>query len=193
MAPKSKPGQDDSKSETPNVKERNGTGSRSTKMSRGASAMGSNTKDKDKDTNGINGDKAGSGVQRNAASQTTTSAITSSVASVPAGLQWSTFDRDILHDYRREYRLDTPTCFSNSYHHWILSRPGIGLRSPTMARKTDHRRQSKDDLAKVVRKHFNGLGIQENDVVVGFLHKVRNPGIARPRRNKLAPHSSPLP
>lgn len=62
-----------------------------------------------------------------------------------------------------------------------------------MARRADYRRQSKDDLAKVVRKHFNGLGIQENDVVVGFLHKVRNPGIARPKRNKLAPHSSPLP
>ncbi|KXJ95698.1 hypothetical protein Micbo1qcDRAFT_172025 [Microdochium bolleyi] len=193
MAPKSKPSQDDSKSETPNVKERNGAGSRATKMSRGASAIGSNTKDKDKDSHGPNGDKASNNTSRNAAGQTTTAAAASSQATIPPGLQWSSFDRDILHDYRREYRLDTPTCFSNSYHHWILSRPGIGLRSPTMARRTDYRRQSKDELAKVVRKHFNGLGIQENDVVVGFLHKVRNPGIARPRRNKLAPHSSPLP
>jgi len=192
MAPKTKPNHDD-KSEVVNGKGSNGTGSRSTKMSRGASAIGSNHKDKDKDSTGAGSDKAGSTTKVSAAATTTSSAAASSQAVPSPGLQWSTFDRDILHDYRREYRLDTPTCFSNSYHHWILSRPGIGLRSPTMARRAGYRRQSKDDLAKVVRKHFNGLGIQENDVVVGFLHKVRNPGIARPKRNKLAPHSSPLP
>lgn len=25
-----------------------------------------------------------------------------------------------------------------------------------------------------MRKHFNGLGIQENDVIVDFIYKVRN-------------------
>jgi histone deacetylase complex subunit SAP30 len=62
-----------------------------------------------------------------------------------------------------------------------------------MARKLEYRRQSKEDLAKVARKHFNGLGIQENEVIVGFLHKVKNPGITKPRRNKNAPHASPMP
>jgi histone deacetylase complex subunit SAP30 len=62
-----------------------------------------------------------------------------------------------------------------------------------MARKQEYRRQSKEQLARVVRKHFNGLGIQENEVVVGFLHKVKNPGISKPRKDKNAPHSSPMP
>jgi histone deacetylase complex subunit SAP30 len=108
-------------------------------------------------------------------------------------LKWSLFDRDMLHDYRREYRLDTPTAFSSQYHHWVLSRPGIGMRSPTMARKREFRRQTKEDLTRVVRKHFNGLGVQENDVIVGFLHKVRSPGLVKTRRDKNTPHSSPLP
>ncbi len=42
-----------------------------------------------------------------------------------------------------------------------------------MARRRDQRRQSKEQLANAVRKHFNGLGIQENEVVVDFLYKVR--------------------
>lgn len=43
-----------------------------------------------------------------------------------------------------------------------------------MARKLDLRRQSKEQLATTARKHFNSIGIQENDVIVDFLHKVRN-------------------
>lgn len=108
-------------------------------------------------------------------------------------LRWSSFDRDVLHDYRREFRLDTPTAFANSYHHMVLSRPGIGLQSPTMARRSQYRRQTKEELAQVVRKHFNGQGIQENEIVVGFLHRVRNPGVSRPRTNKQKPHASPMP
>lgn len=43
-----------------------------------------------------------------------------------------------------------------------------------MVRKQQIKRQSKDQLALAVRKHFNGLGIQENDVIVDFIYKVRN-------------------
>lgn len=45
--------------------------------------------------------------------------------------------------------------------------------SPTMAQRKENRRQSKDQLANSVRKHFNGMGIAENEVVVEFLYKVR--------------------
>jgi hypothetical protein len=31
----------------------------------------------------------------------------------------------------------------------------------------------------VVRKHFNGLGVQENDIIVDFLHKVRSQGVTK--------------
>lgn len=34
-------------------------------------------------------------------------------------------------------------------------------------------RQSKEHLALAIRKHFNGLGIQENDVIVDFIHAIR--------------------
>jgi hypothetical protein len=91
-------------------------------------------------------------------------------------MQWSTIDSSILHSYRHAYRLNTPSGFKSSYNHIILSRPGIGKLSPTMARAKDQRRQSKDQLANSVRKHFNGLGIQENEAVVDFLYKVRNQG-----------------
>lgn len=103
-------------------------------------------------------------------------------------MQWTAFDRVVLHAYRREHRLQTPTSFASSYHQWVLSSPGgIGLYSPTMARKREQRRQSKDGLASVVRKHFNASGIQENEVIPDFLHKVRFQGgsrLGKPRRSE---------
>ncbi|RGP78561.1 hypothetical protein FLONG3_3286, partial [Fusarium longipes] len=90
-------------------------------------------------------------------------------------LHWASFDRDVLHAYRREHRLNTPTSFSNPYCQWILSQPNsIGLHSPTMVRRRQARRQSKDQLALAVRKHFNGMGVQENDVIVDFIYKIRH-------------------
>lgn len=95
-------------------------------------------------------------------------------------INWSSFERDALHTYRREHQLNTPASFASKYHQLLLSRSGsIGLYSPTMTRKQQTRRQSKDNLAKAVRKHFNGLGIQENDVVVDFIYKIRNEKMAR--------------
>ncbi|KAJ8106333.1 hypothetical protein ONZ43_g7100 [Nemania bipapillata] len=178
---KSKANHDDAKSDTASLKERNGHGPKDThkangKLQRVASSTGSQLKE--------------------AASAKGLTAATSAPVQQPVitpGLQWSTFDRDVLHEYRREHRLDTPTAFSSSYRYWVLSQSYVGLRSPTMARRAQFRRQSKDDLTKVVRRHFNGVGIQENDVIVDFLHKVKNPGVVKPRRNKEAPHSSPLP
>ncbi|KAI0132053.1 hypothetical protein BJ170DRAFT_612225 [Xylariales sp. AK1849] len=179
MPPKiSKTNLDDSKSETASIKERNGLPTKENhqtngKLRRVASSTGTQLRD---------------ATAANGQSSTVTPQV-----SAP-GLNWSSFDRNLLHDYRREHSLDTPTAFANTYHQWVLSRPGgIGLHSPTMARKREYKRQSKEDLAKVVRKHFNGLGIQENEVVVGFLHKVKNPGVPKSRRSKSAPHASPMP
>lgn len=102
-----------------------------------------------------------------------TTTITQSEASNP-GLQWPAFERDVLHAYRRAYRLQTPTAYANPVHQWVLTQPGsVGLYSPTIARRKEYRRQSKDQLTSTVRKHFNGLGVQENDIIVDFLHKIR--------------------
>ncbi|KAI0396302.1 hypothetical protein F5Y17DRAFT_420351 [Xylariaceae sp. FL0594] len=169
---------EDTKSDTASVKERNGHSSNTThrsssKLQRVASSTGSHLKDANK---GL----------------ATTPAATAQPPPAP-GLQWSTFDLDVLHEYRRENRLDTPTAFSSSYRYWVLSHSQLGLKSPTMARRAQFRRQTKDDLTKAVRAHFNGVGVQENDVIVEFLHKVKNPRVVKPKRNKELPHSSPLP
>jgi histone deacetylase complex subunit SAP30 len=90
-------------------------------------------------------------------------------------INWPAFDRSVLHAYSREHRLNTATSFTCSYHECLLTQPGgIGMYSPTMARKKRHaRRQNKDNLAMAVRKHFNGVGIQENDVIVDFIYKIK--------------------
>ncbi|KAK2608956.1 hypothetical protein QQS21_002532 [Conoideocrella luteorostrata] len=90
-------------------------------------------------------------------------------------INWSLFEREALHSYRREHQLATPAAFVSKFHRTVMSNPGsIGQHSPTMQRKQQSRRQSKDGLAKAVRKHFNGIGIQENDVIVDFIYKVRS-------------------
>ena len=55
----------------------------------------------------------------------------------------------------------------------VLTNDGIGKYSPTMARRVEKRRQSKEHLAMAVRKDFNGRGVVEGECVVGFLYKVR--------------------
>jgi len=59
-----------------------------------------------------------------------------------------------------------------------------------MARRQEFRRQSKDQLATTVRKHFNGLGVQENDVIVDFLHKVKSQGVVKPTKAKRIDYES---
>ncbi|PTB70748.1 hypothetical protein BBK36DRAFT_1175374 [Trichoderma citrinoviride] len=123
--------------------------------------------------------RRGASQQQHAASRELPPAPTSAPAQptepLLPSLPWSSFERRSLHAYVREHELTTPASYSSSFHNWVLSRPGsLGLHSPTMVRKQQIKRQSKDQLALAVRKHFNGLGIQENDVIVDFIYKVRN-------------------
>ncbi|QPG94953.1 hypothetical protein C2857_007403 [Epichloe festucae Fl1] len=113
---------------------------------------------------------------REAAAVAPTSAPSRNITEPQApSINWSLFERESLHSYCREHQLSAPTAFASKFHHTVLSRPGsIGQYSPTMIRKQQARRQSKDGLEKAVRKHFNGLGIQENDVIVDFIYKVRS-------------------
>ncbi|KAK4448096.1 hypothetical protein QBC34DRAFT_118758 [Podospora aff. communis PSN243] len=185
MAPKtSRAAQDDSKSETPNLKEKNGTANAhhtNGKMRRVASSAGTNAREA---TNGSAGPVASP-----ATAPTSTAAAPGQESHVP-GLQWPAFDREVLHAYRRAYRLSTPTAFTSDYHQWVLTQAGsIGIYSPTIARRKELRRQTEDQLNNTVRKHFNGLGVQENDIIVDFLHKVRSQGVTkgRPRRVEYIP------
>ncbi|PHH65857.1 hypothetical protein CDD81_1226 [Ophiocordyceps australis] len=130
----------------------------------------------------------GSSKMRRVASQTTNSAaqqareVTASAsAAAEPTLNWSGFDRDTLHTYSYRHQLNTPSSFVQTYHQLVLSQPhGIGLYSPTMARASSaarnarSARQSKEQLAMAVRKHFNAMGVQENDVVVDLIYKLRS-------------------
>ncbi|KAJ4328524.1 hypothetical protein N0V84_001041 [Fusarium piperis] len=153
---KSSRNHDDSKADGPNSKEKGGNGHSSTKMRRGASQQNHSH-------------------LREVTNAATIPPPQPVVELSPPSLQWTAFERDILHAYRREHRLSTPSSFSNPYRQWILSQPnGIGLHSPTMVRRQQARRQSKDKLALAVRKHFNGMGVQENDVIVDFIYKIHH-------------------
>ncbi|KAF5554882.1 uncharacterized protein FSUBG_5150 [Fusarium subglutinans] len=146
----------DDKADTPNSKEKGGNGHTSTKMRRNASQQNHSH-------------------LREVQNATAAAPPQPPAEPSPPSLHWASFDRDVLHAYRREHRLNTPSSFSSPYCQWILSQPnGIGIHSPTMVRRRQARRQSKDQLALAVRKHFNGMGVQENDVIVDFIYKIRH-------------------
>ncbi|KAI1002693.1 hypothetical protein K3495_g5509 [Podosphaera aphanis] len=104
-------------------------------------------------------------------------------------IDWSSFESSVLHTYRYDYRLDTPAAFSVPYNQMTLSRSPIGRMSPTMAGRRGERRQSKDQLAAAVRKHFKSMGIVENEIIVEFLYKVRNQDTNF--RQRFTPHRLP--
>ena len=52
----------------------------------------------------------------------------------------------------------------------------LGKHSPTMARRKEKRRIGKDALALAVRRDFNAAAVVEQDVVTGFLYKVKHQG-----------------
>lgn len=91
-------------------------------------------------------------------------------------LNWFSEDVSLLHGYRVIYRLPTPTAFKNHLNAAILSAPGIGRHSPTMVKKREKRKVGKNNLALSVRKHFNGLAINESEVIVDFLYKIKSEG-----------------
>lgn len=91
-------------------------------------------------------------------------------------MQWNTVPREILNTYRVAQNLSNPAAFTSPLNQALLSNPGIGRQSPTMARKKEKRRISKEQLALAVRKNFNGAAVSEIDVVVELVYKVRNQG-----------------
>ncbi|KAL1899968.1 hypothetical protein Cpir12675_001192 [Ceratocystis pirilliformis] len=108
-----------------------------------------------------------------------------------ASIDWLKFDREALHNYRREHTLDTPPTYLHSSYHFWLSLPGsIGTMSPTMvaARRRNHRlqRQTREKLAATVQRHFDETTINEADAMVHFISTLRQQG-TRPQRLILTP------
>lgn len=120
-------------------------------------------------------------VQNASATSAARTAAAKDTADTTPSLNWSSFDRDTLHRYNREHGLNAPNSFVSTFHQTVLSQPsGIGLYSPTMLRKKKQR-QSKEQLARTIRKHFNGQGVNENDVIPETIFKVRNDNAERAR------------
>lgn len=94
----------------------------------------------------------------------------------PNQMQWSSAPLDLLNAYRVANNIPSPPAFTSPLNQALLTNPGIGRQSPTMARTKDKRRVSKEQLATAVRKHFNGAAVSEIDVVVEMVYKVRNQG-----------------
>ena len=92
-------------------------------------------------------------------------------------MAWNTSPLSLLNTYRVSHHLSTPAAFTSPLNQALLVNPGIGRQSPTMARRKDKRRVSKDQLATNVRKHFNGAAVNEIDVVVELVYKSRNKGM----------------
>lgn len=91
-------------------------------------------------------------------------------------LHWSNEDLETLQSYRNAYRLETPSAFKSPISAAILTAPGIGRYSPTMARKREKRKIPKDQLALAVRKHFNSVAVNETEVITDFVYAAKNQG-----------------
>lgn len=88
-------------------------------------------------------------------------------------MNWATVPLDMLDSYRLTHDIASPAAFTSPLHQALLTKPGIGRQSPTMARRKEKRRVSKEQLATGVRKHFNGAAVSELDVVVQLAYKVK--------------------
>ncbi|PPJ49635.1 hypothetical protein CBER1_02170 [Cercospora berteroae] len=91
-----------------------------------------------------------------------------------AGMQWDKAPLNLLDTYRVAHNLSSPAAFTSPYRQALLTNPGIGRQSPTMARKKEKRRVSKEQLALAVRKNFNGAAVNEMDVLAEMVYKVQN-------------------
>jgi len=101
-------------------------------------------------------------------------ATTQAGQSANTGLSWANEDLTLLQDYRAAHKMDTPSAFK-SFRNMCLLNSALGKQSPTMAgRKKSQRKVTKDQLALAVRKNFNGAAVNEVNVAVDLLYKVKN-------------------
>ena len=99
-------------------------------------------------------------------------------ADFQAQFTWAQEDLSLLQQYRAAHRMETPSAFNSIRNQFLLSNPGIGRQSPTMARRKAKRKVPKEQLAMAVRKNFNDAAVNEIDVMVDLLYKVRNQGMS---------------
>ncbi|KAK0943628.1 hypothetical protein LTR29_004799 [Friedmanniomyces endolithicus] len=116
--------------------------------------------------------QAGSGLKELALATSESGNVAGPIQST--GMAWGTASTAMLNTYRVAHSLTTPAAFASPYNQALLTNPGIGRQSPTMARRKDKRRVPKEVLALAVRKNFNSAAVSETDVVVELVYKVRH-------------------
>ncbi|EMC93275.1 hypothetical protein BAUCODRAFT_36950 [Baudoinia panamericana UAMH 10762] len=152
---KSRPAQEDSRSDASTAKDRqNGTAAHVKGKKNGVSAL------------------QGSSLKELALVHTDSGNVVTPGQST--GMAWNTADTKLLNNYRVSHHLSNPAAFTSPYHQALLTNPGLGRQSPTMARRREKRRISKEQLALAVRKNFNSAAVSEIDSIVEFVYKVRH-------------------
>ncbi|KAK6439400.1 hypothetical protein LTR95_004394 [Oleoguttula sp. CCFEE 5521] len=91
-------------------------------------------------------------------------------------MSWHTTSLPILDAYRTSHSLPNPAAFTTPLRQALLTNPGIGRQSPTMARYRSKRRVGREVLATAVRRHFGAMAVSEGEVVVEFVYGVKNRG-----------------
>jgi Sin3 binding region of histone deacetylase complex subunit SAP30 len=77
--------------------------------------------------------------------------------------------------------MSVPSAYKNPNAHCILGQ-GVGLLSPSVLGRVDKsRRIARSQLAKVVKKHFNDMSVNENDAIVQSLYRSQAQGWSRTR------------
>nr|OQO20723.1 hypothetical protein B0A51_11235 [Rachicladosporium sp. CCFEE 5018] len=89
-------------------------------------------------------------------------------------MSWHTTPLPILDAYRTSHSLPVPAAFTTPLRQALLTNPGIGRQSPTMARYRSKRRVGREVLATAVRRHFGAMAVSEGEVVAEFVYGVRN-------------------
>lgn len=89
-------------------------------------------------------------------------------------MAWNDAPHELLNTYRVVHNLPTPSAFTSPLNQALLTNPGIGRQSPSMARRKEKRRVSKEQLALAVRKHFNSAAVNEIDVVAALAYRAKN-------------------
>ncbi|TKX26514.1 Sin3 binding region of histone deacetylase complex subunit SAP30 [Elsinoe australis] len=92
------------------------------------------------------------------------------------GLSWNKEQLSNLQNYRFKNKLNHPSPYTNSLNRAVLTNPGIGQHSPTAIamKRRAQKKDSKQDLATAVRKHFNAMPADQSAVAAGFIHRVHN-------------------
>lgn len=86
-------------------------------------------------------------------------------------LDFSTMSDDSLRRYNKKYDLQLPEIQSLNDN---ILQSELGKKSCSAKKAARVEKISKHDLAANVQKHFLAVNVRENEVLAGFLYKVKN-------------------